>query len=358
MPELEQFNPHKILCHYNKVCDLLNGKDIYPVTVEINPTNKCNHKCVWCTYGYLKDCTCENDTIEKDLLLRIVAQIGELDTKGLIWTGGGEPLVNKATFDGMKLAAQKGLQQAIHTNGSLVKGRVSDFIVDNFTYIRISLDAGSEQTHMRLHKAPRGDFDRILSNLENLVGLKEKRNSDLTIGVSVLLHPDNCHEVEDVVEIAKRLRVDYLQFKPIVIWGLKEQLPTNYIERSFEVIDEISRLEVNNGLSIRVLNYKFADMINDQGRFGRHYSKCCGHPFVGSICANASVDLCCSFKGVPEWSFGNLREQSFKEIWASQRRQQVIKQINLSKCEPLCRLHEINKILDYMKNYEYHKNFV
>ena len=48
------FNPHnKILCHLDKVDELLNNKNPSPVTMEIDPSNACNHSCPFCISGHL-----------------------------------------------------------------------------------------------------------------------------------------------------------------------------------------------------------------------------------------------------------------------------------------------------------------
>jgi hypothetical protein len=62
--------------------------------------------------------------------------------------------------------------------------------------------------------------------------------------------------------------------------------------------------------------------------------------------------------GIKEFSYGDLRKKSFKDIWNSEKRKEVIKRLNLSKCPPVCRNHDINKILFDISKKKKHESFV
>lgn len=50
--KLENFDfSKKIFYHPEKILDYKNGKRPFPVTVEIDLTNNCNHKCSFCFYA-------------------------------------------------------------------------------------------------------------------------------------------------------------------------------------------------------------------------------------------------------------------------------------------------------------------
>ncbi|MGW8181980.1 MAG: radical SAM protein, partial [bacterium] len=61
---LEQFDiQKKILWHHKRVYSWLNGEVVYPITMEIDPTNACNEQCIWCCW---KDHRSDNTTMSKD----------------------------------------------------------------------------------------------------------------------------------------------------------------------------------------------------------------------------------------------------------------------------------------------------
>ena len=45
---LTPFTPMKLLRHSDKVEAMLRGDVVYPIGVEIDLSNRCNHHCPWC----------------------------------------------------------------------------------------------------------------------------------------------------------------------------------------------------------------------------------------------------------------------------------------------------------------------
>ena len=48
------FNPQaKIALHLDKVLNHLNNKKTDPITLEVDPSNACNHSCPFCISGHI-----------------------------------------------------------------------------------------------------------------------------------------------------------------------------------------------------------------------------------------------------------------------------------------------------------------
>ena len=48
------FNPQsKVLYHLDTVLDYFDGKNVDPITMEIDPSNACNHSCPFCISGHI-----------------------------------------------------------------------------------------------------------------------------------------------------------------------------------------------------------------------------------------------------------------------------------------------------------------
>lgn len=45
----------KLLWHTDRLVPWLNGDNIYPIMVEFDLTNRCQLKCNFCTFDYIKD---------------------------------------------------------------------------------------------------------------------------------------------------------------------------------------------------------------------------------------------------------------------------------------------------------------
>ena len=64
--------------------------------------------------------------------------------KGVGYVGNGEPLAYKDFSKLVGYVASLNLDQGVFTNGFLID-RFQNELLDNFTYVRVSLDAGSKK---------------------------------------------------------------------------------------------------------------------------------------------------------------------------------------------------------------------
>src|SRR5688572_18586688 len=71
----------------------------YPVTLEIDPTNRCPLACGYCIWSDFR--ADEKSSLKPEVITRVVTQAAEIGVKSMIWTGGGDPLANNATVDGV-----------------------------------------------------------------------------------------------------------------------------------------------------------------------------------------------------------------------------------------------------------------
>jgi radical SAM protein with 4Fe4S-binding SPASM domain len=240
------------------------------------------------------------------------------------------------------------------TNGGLLDAKKSEIIVNNCSYVRVSLDAGSNETHRKLHlpKNPKKDnFNRIIDNIKTLVKLRRKNKSNITIGIGFLVHSINYKEIYKTAELVKNIGVDYIQIRPSFIPG--EQLSDKIM---FEVENQMQKaIKLSNSdFHVFPILHRFDEVKNlDKG-----YNKCYGHALVGVISANGNLYLCCQLRGFNKFCFGNIMKESFHSIWYGKERQKVISKINLDECLP-CRYNKYNEILDYLADTERpHKNFL
>ena len=87
------FNPqHKILCHLNKVEKYFKNQNPYPITIEVDPSNTCNHSCPFCISGHLhlkkfKGTKYFNRTIlNKNTFKSLIQDLVKINIEALNWT--------------------------------------------------------------------------------------------------------------------------------------------------------------------------------------------------------------------------------------------------------------------------------
>ena len=105
-------------------------------------------------------------------------------------------------------------------------------------------------------------------------------------------------------------------------------------------------------------NFKIMSMLYRFNKPVRKYTECKAHCVIGTICADANVYICCQSKLKKKFRLGDLNKNTFKEIWKSKKRQEVINNIDVEKCPP-CRYNQYNEIIDYLSDRDgRHKNFL
>ena len=117
--DVKQFSSDKILRHLDRVNELFQAGYTPPITVELDMTNVCNHKCPGCFGFFYKD---RSSVALKDAK-RIIDELADISVRAVTFTGGGEPLCNPDTLDAIRYANHKGLDVALITNGSLLDAK-------------------------------------------------------------------------------------------------------------------------------------------------------------------------------------------------------------------------------------------
>jgi len=354
MEDALRIDSHKLIYHPDRVAQWLQKGDVYPVTVEISPSGACNYRCVFCAFDYLNY---EPKLLDRDLMIRILGEMHENGVKSIVVCGEGEPLLNKSTPDIINYAKNIGMDVGMATNGVLFTQEIADYCLKYLTWIRVSLNAGSDENHQKIHKSKAGDYGKILTNLKNAVEIKKSNNLKTTIGVQLLLIPDNFYEVYSLAHQLKEIGVDYFTVKPFS----QHPQSNSCIDEEFNYADYLSMENKLNQLRTEEFNIIFRSASIKKLKRERKYQQCWGLPFWAYIDAKANVWACIAYIGNDLFYYGNLKENSFNNIWQGPKRRAVseyVANMNLDGCRELCRLDEINSYLQELKSPTGHVNFI
>lgn len=354
MADEYRIDSHKLIFHPKRVAQWLEGERIYPVCMEISPSGSCNHRCVFCGLDYLGY---KPGFLDKKLILDNLSGMALKGLKSIVVAGEGEPLLNKHTPEIINGAKKLGIDVAMSSNGVLLTKDVAGECLGSLTWIRFSVNAGTSETHHFVHKGGAEDFDKTITNISEVVRIKKDKGLKTTIGVQMLLIPDNTHEVVDFGRQLKGIGVDYFTVKPFSKHpkSLCEIDPNFDYKDYVEIEQELKELDTDKYKTI------FRSSSMKKKEQAKCYNKCYGLPFWAYIDANAEVWACIAYIGDKKFSLGNLKEKSFVEIWESERQKEVVNHalnMDISKCRELCRLDEINKYLHEFKNPGGHVNFI
>lgn len=317
---------YKIYYYIKDVEKIIDGEYVSPVSCEIDPSNRCQLACSFCMYQKWRDE--ERVDLDWKVYMGLLSDLKEGGTKSITFTGGGEPLMHPRFNDMVYTAQNMGFDTGLVTNGIFVH-RVGESIINNCTFIRISLDAATSETYLAVKGA--NFFDRVIKNIELLVN-KRQNTEKPTVGISYVICEDNQNEIDAADELAKQLGVDYIQFKPALMDGGK----FNGFE--FE--------EKPENISTILTNRYVAD-----GMLACHVAG-----LVGIVAATGRVYYCCQHRGHEKYALGDLHEDQFHTIW--RRRKDV--QPELDKCAPCRYMNYAKKCQTILSDRfsQEHKNFL
>jgi MoaA/NifB/PqqE/SkfB family radical SAM enzyme len=349
--DVKQFSSEKILKHLDKVSAWIGGGNPSPVTVEIDMTNICNHKCPECVVSYYQ--RKDNSSLSKEFAASIVDQLSEAGARGLIFTGGGDPLCNPHTPDIALRAKEKGLDVGFITNGQLLNEEASGKILESCVWVRVSLDAATPEVFLRTHGSNEHSFRKVVENIGRLTDMKRRLNSRCTIGVGYLTSAETKGDLDKAAVLCKNLGVDYIQFRPMQIHH-----GGDFKYNWEDVMDEIQQCMKHNEMNFNVLYSKHKYDMMKRSDYGRNYGKCYGHQFATVVSATGKMYLCCHLRGYEKYCIGDLNKNTFEEIWNSEERIKAYENINFRDCIPLCRCNTFNQVLWNITRPKEHVSFL
>jgi len=367
MKESEIFNPQaKILANVDRVIEHIETGYTTPVLIEVDPSNACNHACSFCLSSYIHFKKFENTEtfsrtiMPRDMLMNLCKDFVDMGVRAVNWTGGGEPTLNKHLKEAIEYCGSNEIKMGMFTNGTLFdKWDMFETLVDNMTWVRISVDAGTRDTYNGIRKASgKQDWDKMVSNLRRLVEVNNSKGKKLDIGVGFVISPDTYKEIVDFANFFKDFDLTYCQYKPEIViredGGQQRELEF-WTEKVQPLLEQAKGILKDK---FQVNGYKFEDLATDREKFGRNYKKCLGSQVSPCIGADGHVYVCTNHRGWKQYSYGCLHDgKSFKQIWQDiNKRKEVMHLIEdvecFKNCTKLCKPHESNKaIWNIQKNY-------
>jgi len=342
--------------HVERLHQWLKGDDIFPIYVEISPSGACNHRCVFCAFEYLNY---SPRFIDTKSLFKALREMSECGVKSINYSGEGEPFMHKDMVDIILYTKKLGIDAAAAINGVLFTKEKAERCLSSLTWVKISINAGKKETYAKIHGCSEHDFNKVLKNFADMVKIRKSNNYNTTIGAQMLLLPENQDETVMLAKTLKNIGIDYLVVKPFI----KHPMSAHRIDSQFRYKDLLSledELKPLNSGSFKVIFRAHAmEKIESQER---PYKKCLGLPFFTEIISNGDVYSCGPYLGNKKYCYGNIYENTFKEIWLGEKRKNILRlistKLDVRKCMKNCRLDEINRYLWELKNPPSHVNYI
>lgn len=283
-------------------------------------TRRCNLRCVHCRSSSEIEVKAHPDFATEEAF-RIIDDIAAY-AKPVMVLSGGEPLLRKDVFDIAGYGTGKGLRMCLATNGTLVTDEICSKIKDSgIRIVSLSLDGSKETVHDDF-RSQKGAFAATI----RAAGLFREYGIEFIINSSFTKR--NQEEIPKVYKLAKELGATAWYLFMIVPTGRGEEIMKELISKEdyekilewhYEMEKEEKDLLVRPTCAphyYRVVLQKSREEGNKFERrtlkFSTGGSKGC---IAGQLIALIDVDgnvLPCSYFPKPA---GNIRKQSFRDIW-------------------------------------------
>ena len=353
---------------------ILSGqyRDIKPITAEFVPTLNCNYRCTQCAYSKAKKDSGLWATSQKkgllpkyhmseDVMMFSLDRLVEGGVKNILFTGGGEPLINKSTLKGMRHAKNNGNVVALYTNGVVLNSEKIDELIEiDPLFIRISVYGGNQETVANYtHTKDNKSFERVIRNITELIKQKKKAKSDVNIGLSYLVHPLTQDSITEFAQEIRKIDVinalDYIRFTPAVEYFDGPQHDQGMMEETFKGIEHnVSPMFTDTDVSIKLYYHRLNDLNSE-----KQYNTCLASGWFIEVGPSGEVFLCCEKHFLEDYKIGNLMTHTIDEIWKSDLRKNVIDNVNnhyCKSCPTLCKPHELNKVFNEIETYRQEGN--
>jgi len=351
-----RIDSHKLLYHVGRVNDWLNGKNIYPVYMEISPAGSCNHRCVYCALDFMEYRPVFLDTV---VLKKRLVEMSKLGVKSVMYAGEGEPFLHKDISEIISCTKKAGIDVAVTTNAVLWSKELIDKTLANLTWLKVSINAGNKGTYSRIHRTSPEDFARVMKNMTYAARLRKDKGYKCALGMQIVLLPENRKEVVLLAKKAKAIGMDYLVVKPY------SQHPLSKVKKYADIkySDYLGLAKDLAKLNDKSFNAIFRmHTMKKWDEHNRNYKHCLALPFWAYIDASANLWACSIYLTKKKFCLGNIYKNSFKDIWESKKHLNLVRwareKLDTSKCRVNCRMDEVNRYLWEIKHPPEHVNFI
>ncbi|MFA4853735.1 MAG: glycosyltransferase [Candidatus Omnitrophota bacterium] len=307
-----------------------------PEVIILDITHRCNLKCNICEIR--KDKPIGEYTSD---------EIKNLINEAIGWgvrefvLSGGEPFIREDIFEILDFVKEKNYHIGVLTNGIILNEYFINKLLPYFNSgslsLSISLDALNPGIHDEI-RGVEGAFQKTSAALEKLSRLKKRGRGINFNTISIILN-ENLEELLDLAVFLKSLNVNSIQFQPLLPnnlimkerrGGTKYWIPQERLAVLDAVIDKLLEFKKDNYLLVRNSenNLRLVKKYF-RGYLSQGDVKCLYAAKTVLVANNGDVATCFE-------SYGNIRKDSLRKIFESEKSVQARKRVR--ECKNPCLL--------------------
>lgn len=216
----------KLLCEVDKIADGVesHGHEVSPRLLQFsnekrpvvvwNVTRRCNLHCVHCysdsfDYPY-------NDELSTEDGINLINDLADFKCPVIIFSGG-DPILRQDLFHLAKYAMDKGIRNALSTNGVLIDKNIAKKIKDaGFAYVGVSLDGTGDVNDS--FRGVKGAFKKGLD------GMRHCRDEGIRVGIRFTMSKATINELPKIFDLAEKEDIPRIYISHLVYSGRGERI--------------------------------------------------------------------------------------------------------------------------------------
>jgi radical SAM protein with 4Fe4S-binding SPASM domain len=273
---------------YSRITGINRHKG-YPIAISIEPTTSCNLRCPQCPSG-LRSFTRETGMLEVDLNKKIIDELKSTLTY-ITYYFQGEPYLNTDFLNMVSYASSQNIYTATSTNAHYLTKEIAKATVESgLKRLIISLDGTSQETYSKYRIG--GNLEKVLEGTKNIVEAKKTAGHGPHIIWQFIVFGHNEHELDEIKLLAKEYEVDEIGIKTAQVYDFASNIDLIPDNENYARYSKNGEPKIKN----KLLNHCW-----------RLWHSCV-------VTWDGKIAPCCFDKDASH-QFGDMREQSFVNIW-------------------------------------------
>jgi radical SAM protein with 4Fe4S-binding SPASM domain len=282
-------------------------KRTIPLEVALELTHHCNFRCQHC---YIPDFSAP-DLLSTERILSLLDELAEMGTLYLTLTGG-EMLLRRDWYEIASRARDLGFSLRLFTNGSTIDPEKADLIKTLYATVEVSLYSMDPEIFERITQK-NGSFEKTIRGIE----LLRAREIDVLLKIPMMVH--NAAGFERVFEYAERIGANARADARIVA------------KKNGDLVTLKLRAEPEALLPFYRSGYTPCSVPEEAPADPRGGGPlCAAGSRYANIASSGEVRACNILPGAA----GNLRDQTFREIWEGSPWLQKVRSIRRHHLDP------------------------
>ncbi len=357
-----------------------NPKDMFPKEAIIEVTNKCNLRCLMCgkgTWHKYHESDLDHGDLTNTLVKSLISELKDVGVEVIVLYGG-EAVLREDLLDILKHIKSLNMWSVLATNAAVYNEEVIKFVLENGWDINFSFDGSTANIHDKI-SGRKGAFYGIVENILKILEMKKRMKSSSNILNEITIQKENVADIENIVGILDGWGIDEITCH--FIETTKDRMDKESVKKLKQFLEKYKNGNYNDTRVCEAVdsNKGYLEGLYDgsiseediiegmQARSLFQNRKTCCFASCDVVLINAfgNVYPCCHTfeieeKDSEEYLMGNILNTSFREVWNSNRANQIRRKVfpvdysknKLSKCGACSNFFKFKEIEDNIFDYQ------